>query len=163
MTLVWRIGARCIWLLVGALLRDVSRLTTPKASDLTIVVVVVVPAAVVVIGVFVSWPGIGILPRLVARMRCRRSSLLRLIGWFGWGWLPGARLLVAGTTLADHLALASVIHGMTLVFKHESLVHQVKEGSTVADNEVILQDLLESFHEAFYLNSLRVDIFRGIP
>ena len=87
--MVGRIGARCIWLLVGALLRDVSRLTTPKASDLTIVVIVVVPATVVVVGVVVGWPGIGILLRLVARTRCRRSSLLRLIGWLGWAGCQG--------------------------------------------------------------------------
>ena len=80
LTLVRRIGARCIWLLVGTQPRDVSWLTTSKASDLSRVVVVVV---VVVIGVVVSWPGIGILLRLVAWTSCRRSSLLRLIGWFG--------------------------------------------------------------------------------
>ena len=73
------------------------------------------------------------------------------------------KLLVAGTTFANHLALASVINGTTLVFQHEGLVHQVEEGPTVANYELILQGLLKSFHEAFHLSSLRVDIFRCIP
>ena len=61
MALVLRIGARCISLPVGAILGIVSWLTTSKASEL----VGVVALAGIVIGVVESWPGVGILLRLI--------------------------------------------------------------------------------------------------
>ena len=108
LALVGRIGARCIWLLVGAQLRDVPRMATSEENDLP-KVVGVVPSVIVVIGVVVSWPGIGILLRLVARTRRKRSGLLWLIRRLGRGFLPGTRLLVAGTAFDEQLALATIV------------------------------------------------------
>ena len=82
MSLVLRIGARGIRLLVGAHPGDVSGLTTPKTSDLILSVVLV---ATIGIGVE-SWPGVGILLRLIVGVRHRGSWLL--IGWLDRGWLP---------------------------------------------------------------------------
>ena len=79
MSLVLRIGARGIRLLVGAHPGDMSRLTTPKASDLVWGVDLV---ATTVIGVE-CWPWVGILLRLIVGARCRSSWLL--IGWLGRG------------------------------------------------------------------------------
>ena len=81
MTLSWvlPIGAWGIGLLVGAILGVVSWLTTSKASDL----VGVAALAGIVIGVVVSWPGVGILLRWIVGARCRGSWLL--IGWLDWG------------------------------------------------------------------------------
>src|SRR4051812_25315997 len=115
---VLRIGARGVGLLVGAILGVVSWLTTSKASDLVGVVALVG----IVIGVVVSWPGVGILLSWIVDAGCGSPWLL--IGWLDRGWLPRARLLVAGATLADHLALAGIIQSTSLVFKHECLVYQ---------------------------------------
>ena len=72
LALVLRIGALCIWPLVGAILGVVSWLTTSKTSDLIGVVVLVG----IVIGVVVSWPGVGVLLRLIIGAGCRGSWLL---------------------------------------------------------------------------------------
>ena len=117
MSWVLRIWARGIGLLVGAILGVVSCLITSEASDL----IGVAALAGIVIGVVVSWPGVGILLRWIVGAGCRSSWLL--IGWLDRGWLPWARLLVAGATLADHLALTGIIQSTSLVLKHECLVH----------------------------------------
>src|SRR4051812_44064937 len=126
---VLRIGARGVELLVGAVLGVVSWLTTTKASDL----VGVAALAGIVIGVVVSWPGVGILLRWIVGAGCRSSWLL--IGLLDRGWLPRARLLVAGAALTDHLALTGVIQSTSLVLKHECLVHQIREGLAVTHNK----------------------------
>ena len=154
---VLRIGARGVGLLVGAILGVVSWLTTSKASDL---VGVAAPAGIV-IGVVVSWPGVGILLRWIVGAGCRSSWLL--IGWLDRGWLPRARLLVAGATLADHLALTGIIQSTSLVLKHECLVHQIRKGRAVAHNKRVLQCLAKAFHEALPFGSISADILRGIP
>src|SRR3954462_6030072 len=78
---VLRIGARGVGLLVGTILGEVSWLTTTKASDL----VGVVALAGIVIGVVVSWLGVGILLSRIIGAGCRSSWLL--IGWLNRGWL----------------------------------------------------------------------------
>ena len=57
LSLVLRIGAQGVGLLVVAILGVVYWLTTSKASDL----IGVAALAGIVIGVVVSWPGVGIL------------------------------------------------------------------------------------------------------
>ena len=130
---------------------------TSKASDLVGVAVL----AGIVIGVVVSWPGVGILLRLIVGARRRGSWLL--IGWLDRGWLPWARLLVAGVTLVDYLALTSIIQSTSLVLKHECLVHQVRKGWAVTHDKRVLQGLIEAFHEALSFGSIGADIFRSIP
>src|SRR3954469_20683024 len=154
---VLRIGARGVGLLVGAILGVVSWLTTSKASDLVGVAALVG----IVIGVVVSWPGVGVLLRWIVGVGCRSSWLL--IGWPDRGWLPRARLLVAGATLADHLALTGIIQSTSLVLKHECLVHQIRKGRAVTHNKRVLQSLVKAFHEALLFGNISADIFRGIP
>ena len=129
---VLRIGARGVGLLVGAILGVVSCLTTSEASDL----IGVASLVGIVIGVVVSWPGVGVLLGLTVGAVCGGSWLL--IGWLDRGWLPWARLLVAGATLADHLALTGIIQSTSLVLKHECLVHQVRKGWAVTHNKRVL-------------------------
>src|SRR3954469_14175164 len=131
---VLRIGARGVGLLVGAILGVVPWLTTTKASDL----VGVAALAGNVIGVVVSWPGVGILLGWIVGAGCRSSRLL--ISWLDRGWLPRARLLVAGAALADHLALAGVIQCTSLVLKHEGLVYQIRKGLAVTHNKRVLHE-----------------------
>ena len=97
----------------------------------------------IVIGVVISWPGVGILLRLIVGAGCKGSWLL--IGWLDRGWLPRARLLVAGATLADHLALTGIIQSMSLALKHECLVHQIRKGRAVTHNKRVLQSLVKAF------------------
>ena len=156
MSWVLRIGARGVGLLVGAILGVVSWLTTSKASDL----VGVAALASIVIGVVVSWPGVGILLRWIVGAGCRSSWLL--IGWLDRGWLPRARLMVAGATLADHLALTSVIQSTSFVLKHECLVHQIRKGRAVTHNKRVLQSLVKAFHEALCFGSISADILKII-
>ena len=157
MSWVLRIGARGVRLLVGAILGVMLWLSTSETSDL----IGDDALASIVIGVVVSWPGVGILLRWIVGAGCRSSWLL--IGWLDRSWLPWARLLVAGATLADHLALTGIIQSTSLVLKHECLVHQIRKGWAVKHNKRVLQSLVKAFREALSYGSINANILRSIP